>query len=191
MERNSEQKERLIAAGLKRKDKSAMRDFYEEYSGRLTAVCSRYIISRDDVKDVLQDALLKIYTSATKFEYRGCGSLLAWSTRIVVNEALSHLRKNRTLPLIDDNIIQEPADDDLPPVDKIPPKALHEMIRKLPEGYRTVFNLFVFEDMPHREIARLLGIKEASSASQLLRARKILREEINEYLKRKGDHDEE
>ena len=62
-------------------------------------------------------------------------------------------------------------------------EVLHDMISHLPDGYRTVFNLFVFEQLKHKEIAKLLGIKENSSASQFLRARAILAKEIKEYRK--------
>ena len=84
-----------------------------------------------------------------------------------------------------------PADDNVPDtadsspdVADIPPEAVHNMIRELPDGYRTVFNLYAIEGKSHREIASALGIKEASSASQFLRARRMLARKIEEYKKR-------
>uniref|UniRef100_A0AB33J9H6 Sigma-70 family RNA polymerase sigma factor n=1 Tax=Prevotella sp. GTC17259 TaxID=3236795 RepID=A0AB33J9H6_9BACT len=183
MQLTEKQQELHIVQGLRQHDKTAMRDFYALYAGRLTAVCSRYIASDADMKDVLQEALIKIFTNADSFEYRATGSLLAWGKRIVVNEALSFLRKSKTVPLLFDENLPEVADEDNTPVDDVPPKLLQEMIRELPDGYRTVFNLYVFEDKSHQEIGKILGIKESSSASQLNRAKTVLKKKIIEYKK--------
>lgn len=183
MQLTETQQELRIAQGLRQRNKTAMRDFYALYAGRLTAVCSRYIQSDADVKDVLQEALIKVFMNAENFEYRAAGSLLAWGKRIVVNEALSFLRKSKTVPLLFDENLPEVADDDDMPVDEVSPKVLQEMIRELPDGYRTVFNLYVFEDKSHKEIGNILGIKENSSASQLNRAKTILKKKIIEYKK--------
>lgn len=69
-------------------------------------------------------------------------------------------------------------------MEALSPQALQEMIGQLPTGYRTVLNLYVFEDKSHQEIAQLLGIKESSSASQLHRAKQMLARQINEYRKK-------
>ena len=73
-------------------NKAAMKKFYEENAGYLTAVCSRYISNREDVKDVLQESFIKIFKAIDKFKFRGAGSLRAWSARIVVNESLQHIK---------------------------------------------------------------------------------------------------
>ena len=77
--------------------------------------------------------------------------------------------------------LPDTPDDDMPEIEKIPQPAIMEMIRALPSGYRTIFNLYVFENKSHKEIADLLHIKESTSASQLHRAKAMLREEINRY----------
>ena len=169
-----------MAAG---KDAGAMREIYDRYAGYLAAVCSRYIPDDGDMKDILQDSFIKIYTSLDRFEYRGEGSLQAWMTRIVVNACLKSLRKRKGDP-VPDNIPETSGDEEEDPGFKdIPMPVIMEMIRKLPQGYRTVFNLFVFEDRSHKEIASMLGIKENSSASQFFRARAILSKWITEYKK--------
>lgn len=147
------------------------------------SVCSRYMANDDDAKDVLQDALIKIFTKAENFEYRGKGALLAWSKRIVVLEALDFLRRKKTIPLIYEDNIPELEDDDNLEVEDIPQDVLFRMLQNLPEGYRIVFNLYVLEDKTHKEIGEMLGIKEKSSASQLSRAKKILRQQIDLYKK--------
>lgn len=170
---------RLIRQG----DEVAMKELYDCHIEYLTAVCSRYIICEEDIKDVLQDSFIKILTSIDRFEYRGQGSLKAWMTRVVVNESLKFLKKNERL-----NTIQYEWDlpdaideEDEPDTRNVPASVVQEMIRQLPAGYRTVFNLYVFEQKSHKEIAALLNIKENTSASQLCRAKDMLAKRINEY----------
>lgn len=161
----------------------ALKEFYDLYSGYLTAVCSRYIYDNEDVKDVLQESFLKIFRAVSQFEYKGTGSLRAWSARIVVNEALKHIKENEKIKLV--NLpgwdIPDMADEWEPDFKDITASAILKMIRKLPTGYRTVFNLYVFEGKSHKEIATLLGIAENTSASQLHRAKSLLVKEINLY----------
>ena len=158
-----------------------MKMLYDRYAGYLTAVCARYIPDDDEVKDLLQESFIKIFQSMDRFSWRGEGSLKAWMTRIVVNDSLKALRKKKPLRL-PETLSEELVEED-PPFEAVPLKVIHEMIRRLPEGYRTVFNLFVFEDKSHKEIASLLGIKENSSASQLWHAKAMLARWIKDYIK--------
>ena len=167
---------------VRRQDKTAMKMLYDRYVGYLTAVCARYIPDDDEVKDILQEAFIRVFQSMDKFTWRGEGSLKAWLTRIVVNDALKALRRKKPLPL--SPILSDITEDEEPDFDRVPLDILQGMIRKLPEGYRTVFNLFVFEDKSHKEIASLLGIKENSSASQLHHAKAQLARWIKDYIKR-------
>ncbi|MDU2114431.1 MAG: RNA polymerase sigma factor [Prevotella bivia] len=183
MKNISREEEKMLAEGLMKRSRSAMQSFYSLYAGVLFSVCSRYMANDDDAKDVLQDALIKIFTKAENFEYRGKGALLAWSKRVVVMEALDFLRRKNTIPLIYEDNIPELEDDDNLEVEDIPQDVLFRMLQNLPEGYRIVFNLYVLEDKTHKEIGEMLGIKEKSSASQLSRAKKILRQQIDLYKK--------
>ena len=159
-----------------------MKALYDRYAGFLTAVCSRYIENREDVKDLMQDSFIRIFSSIGSFEYRGEGSLKAWMSRIVINNTLKYIRDNIQKGMISiDEDIPDVPDEEIPEISEIPPSLIQEMIRRLPEGYRTVFNLFVFEGKSHKEIAMLLGIKENSSASQLHRAKALLAGWIREY----------
>ena len=170
---------------VRRQDRTAMKMLYDKYVGYLTAVCARYIPDDDDVKDILQEAFIKVFKSMDKFSWRGEGSLKAWLTRIVVNDSLKALRRSKPLPLT--ATLSEPVDEEEPAFEEVPMDVIQGMIRKLPEGYRTVFNLFVFEDKSHKEIASLLGIKENSSASQLHHAKAMLGKWIKEYIKLKDN----
>ncbi len=179
--------ERELIKSSIRGDADARRALYDRYVQYLSAVCSRYITDRADVKDVLQEALVKIFQSLDRFEWRGEGSLRSWMARIVVNECLKFMRDNRrldmfvTMPELPD--VPDDEDDDAEiSVEDVPPDVIHSMIRELPDGYRTVFNLFVIEGRSHQEIAKMLGISEATSASQFHRAKKILSKRIREYV---------
>ena len=162
-----------------------MKMLYDRYVGYLTAVCARYIPDDDEVKDILQEAFIRVFQSMDKFTWRGEGSLKAWLTRIVVNDSLKFLRRKKPLPL--SATMAEPMDEEEPASDAVPLAVIQWMIRKLPDGYRTVFNLFVFEDKSHKEIASLLGIKENSSASQLFHAKALLARWIKDYIKLKDN----
>lgn len=178
-----QKEETKIAEGLQRRDTSAMRTFYNLYAGIFMTVCSRYIADIDDAKDVLQDAFIKIFTKIDSFEYRGSGSLLAWSKQIVVMEALGFLRNKKTIPLIYGEQLPEQDDKSDLTVEDIPEEMLLQMILSLPDGYRVVFNLYVLENKSHKEIGEILGIRAKSSASQLSRAKSILKQQIVSYRK--------
>lgn len=173
--------EERLAKRLQNGNKAAAREFYASYADYLAGVCSRYIVNEEDQKDVFQEAFIKIFSNISQFTYCGEGSLKAWATRIVVNESLKFLRSGLRLETIptEMDLVDEVEDD--PPVSDIPPDAIMEMLSRLPTGYRTVFNLYVFENKSHQEIANLLGIKENSSASQLHRAKNLLARMIKEY----------
>lgn len=176
-------KESELVSLIKKEDTLAMKVLYHRYIGYLTAICSRYVINYEDVKDILQESFVKIFTSINKFEYRGEGSIRGWMSRIVVNESLKYLRSHMKFEMVrySSELPDVVEEDDSPRFDDIPDYAIQEMIRELPTGYRTVFNLFVFEQKSHKEIATLLDIKENSSASQYHHAKKMLAKMIKEY----------
>ena len=173
--------EQRLVKRLQEGDKAAAREFYTRYGGSLAGVCVRYIADEEDVKDVIQNALVHIFSHITDFKYRGKGSLEAWVVRIAVNESLKFLRtKDQHELLQPDYDIVDESDDDLS-VRDIPPDIIRQMLNRLPTGYRTVLNLYVFEGKSHQEIARLLGIKKDSSASQFHKAKKMLAQMIRKY----------
>lgn len=178
-----EEREQELLQQILHGNRMSMKEFYTMYAGYLTTVCSRYISDQDDVKDVLQESFIKIFKSITNFEYRGIGSLRAWCTRIVVNEALKFLQKEERLDITNKPVWELPdmPETEEPDIDEISTSVLLEMIRSLPVGYRTVFNLYVFEEKSHKEIASILKITENTSASQLHRAKALLAKQINEY----------
>lgn len=173
--------EEVLVQRVLQKDSEALKELYIHYSGYLTAVCSRYIINREDVRDILQESFIKIFTQIDKFTYRGVGSLKAWTTRIVVNESLKYIKQVEKISFITPTWdLPDRSEDVTPFMENVPIATIHELIRQLPTGYRTVFNLYVFEGKSHKEIADLLQIGESASASQLHRAKAMLAREIKE-----------
>ncbi len=185
----SAEKERDLIESLRRGSPAAKRSFYEQFHRYLAAVCARYVRDDEAVKDLLQDTFIKIYTRFDSFAYRGTGSLQAWCRRIAANEALQYLRAKKKMPQTDIDFLGElPEPDEAPDIADIPQQELLAMIRRLPDRYRTVFNLYIFEEMSHKEIAEQLQIGESTSASNLHRAKALLSQWIREYRNRK-DHE--
>lgn len=177
--------EKTLVEQARKGDRTAMRQIYDCYSRYLTATCSRFLPDEGDLRDVLQDSFVKIFSSLDRFEYRGEGSLKAWMRQISVNEALKLIRKRKRNDTVEYKWdLPDKEDEEEPDVGSVPPEVIQRMIKELPEGYRTVLNLYAFEDKSHKEIAGLLGITESTSASQLHRARAILARRINDYKKR-------
>ncbi len=178
-------REQQLVKAFAKHDSQAMDRLYAEYAGYLTGVCARYIPNREDLHDVLQEAFIKIFTKISTFEYRGKGSLKAWLTRVVVNEALHFLRDKHTDLFVD-------TDNELPDVPESPPPndltsdQLMMLIGQLPPGYRTVFNLFAIEGKSHNEIATLLNIKPATSASQYFKAKNMLATLVKQYINKEN-----
>lgn len=180
--------EQELSVRCRQGDNRARKELYEQYAGRMLGICLRYAGDRDTAQDLMHDGFIKIYSSFDKFTWRGEGSIRAWMERVMVNTALQFLRKNDVMSQAMEleevpETVEEP---DASAVEAIPQTVLMQFIRELPDGYRTVFNLYTFEDKSHREIAQELGINEKSSASQLSRAKNALAKRVKEWLTNNG-----
>ena len=150
------------------------------FSAKMFAVCIQYSKSREEAEDNLQDGFIKVLESIG--QYKGKGSFEGWMKRIFINTALEKFRKNRSVQVVEEVpevVDEDDVDDDV----SIPPEVLFEFVNQLPEKYRLVFNLYVMEDMQHKEIAALLGISDGTSKSNLAREKEILKRKINAYLR--------
>ena len=154
----------------------------------MLGVCLRYTGDRDTAQDLLHDGFIKIFSSFDKFTWRGEGSLRAWMERVMVNTALQYLRKSDVLSQSTpwEEVPEDYEEPDASAVEMIPQAVLMRFIEELPAGYRTVFNLYTFEEKSHKEIAQLLGINEKSSASQLFRAKSVLTKRVKEWIMNNG-----
>ena len=161
-------------------NRSAFKELYDLLSERMMLICRRYIGDSPYLKDVFQEAFVKIYKGLDKFQYKGEGSLTAWADKIMVTTSLKNLRKSGLKILAAEEIVDLPQEQE-PEVTNIPEEKLLEFIGELPDGYRTVMNLYVFESKSHKEIGEMLGISPMTSASQLSRARQLLIKKIKQY----------
>jgi len=164
----------------KKGSRPAFRELYDLLSPPLMLICRRYLGSSPFLKDVFQEAFVKIYKGLDGFQYRGEGSLMAWASKIMVTTSLKSLKKIDWKMTASDELTDVPEEEE-PEVTELPAGKLLEFITQLPDGYRTVMNLYVFESKTHTEIGEMLGISPMTSASQLSRARKLLTKRIKQY----------
>ena len=143
-------------------------------------VCYRYTKSVSDAEDVLQEGFVKVYVNLSK--YKSTGELGAWIRRIMVTTALNYLKKHKRYrsELVFEEMPLHLVSDDNPEV-KLDAKELSELIRQLPTGFQTIFNLYAIEGYTHAEIGQMLGISDGTSKSQYARARYLLIEWIEKY----------
>ena len=182
--------EQELASRCHRGDKAAQRELYETYGSRILSLCRRYSVDAAEAEDLMQDAFVKIFRVIGRFRWTRPGSLYSWMARVALNLAFDSARKRKRIArdLVDVEALKcEPVDEpDYEQTAAVPAEAIHRMIAALPDGYRTVFELYCFEELSHKEIAALLGIKEKSSSASLARARGILARGIRQYLDGNG-----
>ena len=165
-------KEDDIIAGCRKKHSRAQQLLYEKYAAKMSAVCRRYIKDPSEAESVMIGGFIKVFEKI--FQYKGNGNFEGWVKKIMINESLIYLRKNRNMYL-EVNISNADHEPDYDLLDnRLEAEDLLEMVQKLPEGYRTVFNLYAIEGFTHKEIAEKLEINVNTSKSQLSRARKLL-----------------
>ncbi|MBQ7772809.1 MAG: sigma-70 family RNA polymerase sigma factor [Bacteroidales bacterium] len=179
--------ERELSISCAQNDPGARKELYDKYSGHLFGVCLRYASNREEALDILHDSFIKIYSNIGRFTWRGPGSLKGWLTRLTINLAIEKIRETsrfRTVEIPPDAPCTYGPLPDERSVGEVPLEVLVKFVEELPPGYRAVFNLYVFEELSHKEIARMLGINEKSSSSQLLRAKAAMAKKINDYKNR-------
>ena len=169
-----------IVERCKKGDRKAGEQLYNMFSAKMFAICIQYSKSREEAEDNLQDGFIKILESIR--QYTGKGSVEGWMKRIFINTALEKYRKNRSLQVVEE-LPEVMDEDDIDDNLSIPSDVLFEFVNQLPEKYRLVFNLYVMENMQHKEIAAMLGISDGTSKSNLARAKDILKKKINAYLR--------
>ena len=165
--------EELINA-CKQNDTKAQGQLYRLFSSKLFAVCLKYSRNYAEAEDNLQDGFLIIFDKIGQYNFKG--SFEGWIKRIMINNVLQQYRGVSFLELIHENIEEEAEveiDDE-----GVSMEYLMKIIQELPDRYRLVFNLYVIDGYPHKEIADMLEITTGTSKSNLARARMILKEKI-------------
>ncbi|MFD2886035.1 RNA polymerase sigma factor [Chitinophaga cymbidii] len=170
-----------IVVRCRKGDVRAFHELYEAYSRAMYNICLRMTGHSSDAEDVLQEAFVQVFKNLEKLE--SDSSLTAWIKRIVVNHCLSYLRKKKVsweevgeMEAAVETEVDEEAH-------ALTVSMVKEAIRELPDGYRTVLNLYIFEEYSHREIAALLGITESTVKTQFMRAKEKVRQLVKLKIK--------
>jgi len=165
-----------IIHGCLRGSTQHQRLLYERFAGKMYAVCLRYARSQSDAADILQEGFVKVFTKLDQFHFQG--SFEGWIRRIMINTALRAYQKQRFDMETSGYEIFPDAPVDPDAIATLSEAELLELIGRLPEGYRVVFNLVAIEGYSHAEVAQTLGIQESTSRSQLTKARRWLCEQL-------------
>jgi len=184
--------ESALLREVKKKNRQALEQLHDRYAPVLLGLSLRYCGNLADAEDVLQDSFIKILAGIDSFTERPDSSFEGWMKRITVNTALNFLRDRSKInkwveldPSQEQLSFQEEEEVSLAGFAGLLEKnEILQMICDLPYGYRTVFNMYVFEEYSHKEIAELLNCSESTSKSQLFKARAILRKKVTEVLDR-------
>ncbi|KPM46613.1 RNA polymerase sigma factor [Jiulongibacter sediminis] len=163
-----------LAKAIKQGDRKAQTLLYDRYSGLMLAICQRYLGDKMLAEDVMIQGFMKIFDKIGQFSFNG--SFEGWIKRIMVNEALMKLRSVKNIEVDMDEV--SASNFKTNETTSLEREDLMKMIQSLPQGYRTVFNLYAIEGYSHAEIATQLGISEGTSKSQLSRARALLQEKL-------------
>lgn len=159
-------------------DRAGQLKLYQLFSPVLYGICLKYMKNEDDAKDVFQEAFIIVFQKISQYKFEG--SFEGWLKRIFINKLIETLNKKKKESFfldVFDPETDEIAEEELEII-PISQEKMLEYIQDLPDQYRMVFNLYVFEKMKHKEIAKLLQISEGTSKSNLNRAKRILQKRI-------------
>ena len=167
--------ERLIKSAIKQ-NRKAQHSLFEMYAPKMLSVCRYYISDVHNAEEVMLDGFFKVFSNLHKFQFNG--SFEGWIRKTMVRQAIDFLRSQKNIVFLEEvSYVPEKQDShtDLFQVDY-----LQDLIDQLPEGYKMVFVLYAIEGYKHNEIAEMLNISEGTSKSQLLRARRLLQEQLKQ-----------
>jgi RNA polymerase sigma factor (sigma-70 family) len=170
--------EEHLIKGCLRGDRASQKSLYEQYAPKMYSLCFRYVKNHMVAQDLLVTSFMKVFEKIGQFKNEG--SFEGWIRRIMVNESLTHLRKQRMMYIETDLEVADRQPDYQSLGDALEAEDLLKMIAELPAGYRIVFNMYAIDGYSHKEIAEHLGISESTSKSQLCRARVYLQNMLHQ-----------
>lgn len=162
-----------------RQDRFAEEVLYNQFYDEMHLIALRYLRNKQDAEDVTILSFVKIFKNLKKFNYRGVGSLGKWARTILINESIRLLNKRKSLHFEEGSKLLSLKSINADAIEQIQATEIVKMINDLPNGYRTIFNLYVIEGYNHREISVMLKISENTSKTQLKKARTVLMNRIN------------
>jgi RNA polymerase sigma-70 factor (ECF subfamily) len=170
--------DRELAERCLKGDQSAQELLWKRFSGVMYAVCRRYFARDEDAQDALQEGIIRVFRYLDS--WKGDGPLGAWIRRIMVNTSLNMLKSNAgKVSHISTDSLTDLSSAEMDVLGKLNEDDLVQLIQRMPEGYRTVFNLFAIEGYAHQEIASMLDISESTSKTQYHKAKGWLKSRIN------------
>lgn len=165
-----------IVIGFSKGEKAAFDKIYAAFSASMFGVCLRYARCRDDAQDMLQESFIKLYNSRESINIDM--PIAPWLKTITIRTALNYIKKNYSNILVENELKFDKAIMDVE--DEVDKQELMEklikILQQLPDGYRTVFNLYTIDNLTHKEIAEYLSISEGTSKSQYFKAKKMIQE---------------
>ena len=167
-----------LLSDCKAKVRSAQRQLYDYMAPKLYYTCKRYLRQEPEIEEVLADAFFAILTKLDQL--KATAAFEAWARRIVVNMCLTAIRKKGEIKIYLDDMKQEPQHYSAWP-SQMEEEDLLRLLHYLPEGCRTIFNLFAIEGYSHKEIAAMLQISEGTSKSQLNFSKMKLKELVQQF----------
>ncbi|GEP95155.1 RNA polymerase sigma factor [Chitinophaga cymbidii] len=168
-----------IIDGCRQWNRSSQEALYRQFFGYAMAICLRYSSNKQEAIEILNDGFLKIFNHIDSYDT--ARPFKSWLSKIMANTAIDHLRSKKKISFSDD--ITQAYDlgvTDEAAMDKLSYDEILLLVQSLPPAYKTVFNLYVMEGFQHQEIAGMLGISEGTSKSNLFKAKRILKEKIEE-----------
>ncbi|MFO7880829.1 MAG: RNA polymerase sigma factor [Bacteroidota bacterium] len=182
--KNNEQVRELIR-GCKKGDRQSQRMLYEAFYGKMLGVCMRYSRDSSEAKDMVQEGFIKVFDKIKSYKHKG--SLEGWIKKLIINNTIDYLRKNKKMKMsyeeesdLKQMKDEKAEDDEYKSLLKLQAETIVRLIQKLSPAYQTVFNLYVVEDLSHAEIADKLGISAGTSKSNFAKAKEKLREFYHE-----------
>ena len=161
-----------IITKCKKNDRQSQAVLYDWIAPKLLGLCLRYFKDRSEAEDMMQDSMVKIFMNIESYRFEG--NFEVWCKRIAANTSLNWLKSKKRLQFDRDVRHLENLDDTFDEEIALDEKELLNCLNELPQGYRTVLNLFLFENFSHKEIGNQLGITESTSRSQYTRAKQQL-----------------
>ncbi len=174
--------ERLIEQ-IKQKKRRAQEEFYKRFSVQMFRLTYRYVNNEQDAGSIVNISFYKIFNAIERFNYNNEISLIAWMNKIVINEALIFLRHKVVYNETEETKLNFVSNENILE-NNLLLEDYYYLIRKLPLDLRTVFNLYALDGYTHKEIARKLNIKESSSRVYLMRARKVLQQNLSNQIEK-------
>ncbi len=171
--------EKELVKGCKKNDRLCQKELYDRYSAAMYAICLRYARHELEAQDILQEGFIRVFEKIDT--YRGEGTIGSWIKTIIIRTAIKNFHSGHYkhedlgLEVQDEKQLQSQA------ISSLDEEDILDAINKLPDGYRTVFNLYAIEGYKHKEIAEMLDIGESTSRSQLVKAKRLLRKYLAHF----------